>query len=470
MQQSCTSTPPSTNNRPGILLGESIRRGKAFLFNQYLSSLVGILFAVPIVASIVTVIIYIISPSWHAVIWGSVGTLALWLCSAVPLSHFTTAYGANRRSYDMLISQLARLKTRLDALKEQQKQPDKPLPLYSQIALREVEASYTTLCDSFMRAPGDLRWVSGIGYLDAWTTLHEAEEALIEVEPVNMVLDNALYDNRRIHNSNIGNADELLDQLVQAIKDLDSGAMVYFKDRQQKKVDIDLQGEMHRQTRGIAQIAKALKVVHPDVAIDFQEHELPAALPTPDEEAQARARVALRQIRRTVNAFRDTSWDGLLRVRNHLMFAMTLTGLVTYILLCLVIMIEFPLPAGHASDVAAASIFYIIGAIAGMFGQFYHEANTRAAVDDYGLTVMRLCATPLLSGLAGIGGAFITLIFSSSLSPTGVTDPLSDLFRLSPQLLLAAAFFGLTPNLIIKSLQQKAEKYASNLKSSKSTE
>jgi hypothetical protein len=36
--------------------------------------------------------------------------------------------------------------------------------------------------------------------------------------------------------------------------------------------------------------------------------------------------------------------------------------------------------------------------------------------------------------------------------------------------LLAAAFFGLTPDLIIKSLQEKAEKYASDLKSSKSTE
>jgi hypothetical protein len=122
-----------------------------------------------------------------------------------------------------------------------------------------------------------------------------------------------------------------------------------------------------------------------------------------------------------------------------------------------------------SSTIIAASTFYIIGAIAGMFGRFYREANTRAAVDDYGLTTMRLFTIPLLSGLAGIGGAFITLILPDSLSSTNIIKP-SDLVASSPQWLLAAAIFGLTPNLIIKSLQQKAEKYASNLKSSKSME
>jgi hypothetical protein len=191
---------------------------------------------------------------------------------------------------------------------------------------------------------------------------------------------------------------------------------------------------------------------------------MPTVSSVPDEETQARARVALRQIRHTINDFRDTSWDGLLRVRNHLMFAMTLTGLVTYMLLCLVIIAGVPQDA-----IRAATIFYIIGAIAGMFGRFYREANTRAAVDDYGLTTMRLFAVPLLSGLAGIGGAFLTLILPDSLSYIAIVKS-SDLAASSPQLLLAAAIFGLAPNLIFKSLQQRAEKYASDLKSSKSTE
>jgi hypothetical protein len=460
--QTGTPTPPGDHTGRAL----RIKRLVPALLDQYLASLVGVLFILPIVAAVITVISYILMESWYAILWGCAGTCAFWLLIAVPLSHFVSASGANRRSYDLLMSDLALLKTRLEALKRQQKEQSQPLPKYSQIALAEVEAGYSTLQESLTSAPSNLRWISGIGYLDAWATLHQAEEALIEVEPINMVLENALYDARRIEKSAIGNADELLDQLIQAVKDLDPAAMVYFKEHQPAKISADLQDALQHQTRGIEQIARAFKTVHPGAAIDFHEQEQSVvALPLPDEERQARARVALREIRHTINDFRDTSWDGLLRVRNHLMFAMTLTGLVTYILLCLVIMIHVP-----ASAITAASIFYIIGAIAGMFGRFYREANARAAVDDYGLTVMRLFATPLLSGLAGIGGAFITLIFSSSLAPTATTSTLSSLFNTSPQLLLAAAFFGLTPDLIIKSLQEKAEKYASDLKSSKSTE
>ncbi len=36
----------------------------------------------------------------------------------------------------------------------------------------------------------------------------------------------------------------------------------------------------------------------------------------------------------------------------------------------------------------------------------------------------------------------------------------------NPRLLLAAAIFGVTPNLVIKGLQQKADEYATELKSS----
>jgi hypothetical protein len=455
--QTGASTPPNSTLRMKKLL--------SLLLDQYLASLVGVLFIMPIVAAVITVISYILMQSWYAILWGSAGTCGFWLLIAIPLSHFVSASGANRRSYDLLMSELAQLKTRLEALKQLQKEPGQQLPKYSQIALAEVEAGYSTLQESLNSTPSNLRWVSGIGYLDAWATLHQAEEALIEVEPINMVLENALYDARRIEKSTIGNTDELLDQLMQAVKDLDPAAMVYFKEHQPTRINTNLQDALQYQTRGIEQIARALKTVHPNTDIDFHEPAPSVTPQLPDEETQARARVALREIRHTINDFRDTSWDGLLRVRNHLMFAMTLTGLVTYILLCLVIMIRVP-----ASAIIAASIFYIIGAIAGMFGRFYREANARAAVDDYGLTVMRLFATPLLSGLAGIGGAFITLIFSSSLAPNATASTLSSLFSTSPQLLLAAAFFGLTPDLIIKSLQEKAEKYASDLKSSKSTE
>src|SRR5690349_18874610 len=262
--QTTTSTPPNINPS----LPTYRRRLASLLLDRYLSSLVRALCAVPIGAAFITVGIYILLPGWHAILLGCIVTCALWLFISIPLGHFVSASGANRRSYDQLISQLAQLKTRLEALKEQQKQSDnKPLSMCSQIALKEVEACYTTL-EKSLTSSGDLRWVSGIGYLDAWETLHQAQEALIEVEPVNMVLDDVLYDKRCIQNSTIGNSDELLTQLVQAIKDLDPDALIYFKEHQPPKVNVDLQGAIQQQTRGIAQIAQALKTVHPDVAID----------------------------------------------------------------------------------------------------------------------------------------------------------------------------------------------------------
>jgi hypothetical protein len=184
--QSSTSTPPSGSATLRIKSLASI------LLDHYLASLVGVLFILPIIAAVITVISYILMESWYAILWGCAGTCTFWLLIALPLSRFVSASGANRRSYDLLMNDLARLKTRLEALKRQQKELDKPLPKYSQIALAEVEAGYSTLQESLNSTPGNLRWISGIGYLDAWATLHQAEEALIEVEPINTVLENAI--------------------------------------------------------------------------------------------------------------------------------------------------------------------------------------------------------------------------------------------------------------------------------------
>src|SRR5438105_14400474 len=71
-------------------------------------------------------------------------------------------------------------------------------------------------------------------------------------------------------------------------------------------------------------------------------------------------------------------------------------------------------------------------------------------------------AHPLLPGLAGIGGVLLTAMLYTTLvnvpppAPTGSASSLHTLFQFDdPRYLLAAAIFGLTPNLIIKSLQQR---------------
>ena len=98
--------------------------------------------------------------------------------------------------------------------------------------------------------------------------------------------------------------------------------------------------------------------------------------------------------------------------------------------------------------------------------QARRSVNTHAAIDDYGLSLARLVATPLLSGLAGIGGVIITLVLSDALtSASSIT--FENLFRFDLNYLLTAAAFGLAPNLIISGLQQKTAKYVSDLQKSK---
>jgi len=105
----------------------------------------------------------------------------------------------------------------------------------------------------------------------------------------------------------------------------------------------------------------------------------------------------------------------------------------------------------------------------------YGESRISSAINDYGLSLARLTATPLLSGLAGIGGVLITaLLFNSMLvepGPGSISITLQWLFSLQePRYLLAAAVFGLAPNLIIGTLQQRAAKYIGGLQSSKGAE
>jgi hypothetical protein len=52
--------------------------------------------------------------------------------------------------------------------------------------------------------------VLALGYINAWGKLHRAEEALIEVEPVEVVIRGALHDKLGIQNSTMNSRDELL--------------------------------------------------------------------------------------------------------------------------------------------------------------------------------------------------------------------------------------------------------------------
>lgn len=430
----------------GPVLGEPKRRfteSIAVWARAYGAALVASLVVIPTIASVVTLGLYFSPPllliaqpalDWYPVVFGALFTLIVWCIGAVFGSYFTTVAGANARSYGLLISRLSQLEARLsvvDSLDWSEKLAD-----YQRIALREAHVNLADLKSYLSRYPAGLQWVLGIGYVNAWLKLHRADEALIDVEPPEMVIGGALHDMLSLENSQIGNRDKLLAKLVQAANDLDPAATVYFKE--------------HRPDKNSAA-----------VTVDTKNS-------IPSTQEQARARFVLREVRQALNDFKDFLWAGLVRARNSLLGVIALTGLLTYVLLCAALLAGDP--ASNRSAIIAATAFYMAAAIAGLFGRVYRELTIGTTFDDYGFSLARLIATPLLSGLAGVSGVLVTrLLYNTFLgwfTPGSYSITLQSIFKLDvTTYLLVAAIFGLLPNLIIRNLKPTAEQAAGRTQS-----
>ncbi len=478
----------------------AVRRAR----NAYGASLLLTGVLTPFIASVATIVVYVApqvdifqqmlpflpsyTSGWYAPVYGVLLTGIIWLFAAFFNCYSATAGGANTSSYARLRERWLRLKARLDLHEDAQGnltkldvhklQNELGLDIaepYQKLALHEAYALCHGISRNLCSADTGMRWISGSGYTSTWNMIHRAEEALIEIEPVETVLRSAMHDMYAIKGSTMNNGDELLDKLILAVQDLDPLASGYFSEHQPDKSRDRLLNKLissiNSEKEVLLQMSAKLSNLgqHGNNSPDIEQELGPVT--AIDEKLQAKARVALHEIHRTLNEFRDGIWDGLVRARNRLLSTIALTGIVTHILLCTAILVTAS--AMPSKDgIIAATVFYIVGAIAGLFGRFYNELGSSKGGDDYGLTLARLIATPLLSGLAGVGGVLITaLLYSKLIVSTDVSTTLDSIFGLKASIyLLVAAVFGLTPNLIIKSLQQQAEKYVSDLKSSKGSD
>lgn len=458
--------------------------GKAFA-----GSLVGTFIAYPIIASVTTLLFYfspagfalplvqatILKSNWYAPLYGSTVALIITTIFALLRSSSATAEVANMRSYSQLKSRQNQLKARL-GIEDRLDGYGSPafIPLSKMIqatgmtssdrcsesALREAYAAYGDVCYNLNYAHSGLQWVFSSGYVNTWTSIHRVEEALIEVLPVATIVEEALHDQEAIENSAVTNSDRLLEKLIQAVKDLDPGASVYFKEHQPDKNYEELQQTLKTQTEMLDKLVEAYNRKHPDDTVTKEATKNT----TLDAQIERRARGVLREVRNRLNAYRDDLWGGIVRTRSNLLISIALIGTITHVLLCMVILLDNPTNS-NKGVLMAATAFYLVGAVAGLFGRFYAESNTDHSKDDYGLFTARLIATPLLSGLAGVGGVLITVVLPV-LSGQAIPG-LDKIFTLNSQYLFAAIVFGFTPNLLIRSLQQKAQKFTDDLTSSK---
>lgn len=450
------------------------RRPVLRFFRAYGTALIMGLPILPIAVSAVTIIIYLSNPSvagWVSVLYGIAFTYIGWWLISLLLIPLTTPKNANSRSYGLLDSRLNQLEARLGVIRNITPH-EEDLPEYQQVALNEAFDKLEEITQDLYESDTRLPWAMGYGYVNTWGKLHRAEEALVEVEPIEMTMRGAMHDKMAISGSQISNRDELLSKLRYAVKKLDPAMAALFKPFVVHAAQSDNENpDIQELQEDVQQIAHYLKL---DLKGDHTSASTQSTRAPHDAEDPARARLTLREVRRALNDYRDHLWEGLVRARNNLLGVTFVTGLGTHILLCVAILAMAPVSGSTPGDrtmIISAVAYYLLGAIAGLFGRISQASIANIGVDDYGLSLAQIMSRPLYSGLAGIGGVLISSTLLSIGTPNGLSlNTIQSIFTLTrPDLLIVAAAFGLTPNLIASGMQNQTNKFLSALRNSKTT-
>lgn len=449
-----------------------------------MGAFVDVLPVLPTIGAIATVFAYIgvgdpmgLTGTLHVwpLVTGAVAALGTGTALAICIRpYFTAPDQAHPQSF-------AEVRQRLDSLSSQirvlHRRGCDTLTPSQQLALGDATAHQCALEQELSR--GGPHWLVGTGYVDALTRLHRAEEALILLQPTEDAVTGALFDELRLDGSTIPERERLLGKLHAAIPALCPSAAAY-----------------------LAQHQGALRAKPSGTGAPVTDAAHASGDPQPGDSAlrAAHARMVLQGVRRSINEFRDESRARLIRSRARLFGTMTVTGLITYVLLAFAVSVS-PNSRNFASDpIAAAAAIYLVGAVVGLFNRLYMESGDEAAGEDYGLSKTRLLLTPMLSGLAAVGGVMIVGMLSgvvdiNAFTPMAAMTPtptlavgaeqiaatelpkdaavkiailsLSDIFNLEryPFALVLAAAFGLAPKSFLERLQRAGEQSKLDLKS-----
>ncbi|HZO29382.1 MAG TPA: hypothetical protein VFH48_25690 [Chloroflexota bacterium] len=399
----------------------------------------------PILALLITVTMYVTMPQvarteesvrW----WQWLGPALAYLViawSLLALAHLllggSTAERSNTGAYADLRDALVTLRSALTALcpntpvgRSDEEYGSNCCPKsYTHYELRDFEHSLT--CDLNRSGP---QWALGYGYINLLRRAHRAEESLILVQDLDVVVAGARYDELRIAESSLANKVDLRRRL---------GESAHF-----------LRHELNRKTGTTRTNGQAPSPTETPCNFDGP----PASV--------VEARTVLRDVRRAINDYRDGIQAGFVRARNHLVAITVITSFALYFLTWVGII------AGVSQDVMKnMAVYYLVGVVIGLFARLNVESQNDAAVDDFGLSATRLISGPLMSGVAAVGGVVVITLLSMT-QAKGQGEPLTELLDLMqhPLNLLIAGTFGLTPTLLLDRLKQQADGYKQDLRSS----
>ncbi len=437
----------------------------------YGAALIGTASPLPVIAALMSVVIFIALPQfptlpqspWSKLIaslGGTVLTLILWLLVAIPYRRFTAVDLANPSSYELLLNRLYQIESWLTIL-----DPEKKPETNSVYALskEEVRSSRDAICKGLTKK--NASWMFATGYGNMWRLVHRADEAFINIEPVEAVIHDALHDEMSLQNSTLKNKEDLLKKLRSAVKTLDRRAATYLSQQPPQEDDADssspnadrYKDKRKTSVNWLPKFAPFFTKGHSEPTREQQPNQNDVKPGkdgdtfSDDIDIKTQARTIIREVRFALHQFRDDRWEKLVRVRNHLVRMTLLTGITLYTL------IEFAIVADtKVETLKAATFFYLIGAIVGLFSRLYDQAKADTSIDDFRLAAVRLLAAPLYSGLAAIGG--VVIVQRAILTNTNVYD-------LNLTNILIAAVFGLTPSLFTNAIQKEADQYKTDLKS-----
>jgi hypothetical protein len=507
--------------------------------------------SIPILASIITILIYVTfsTPGWFSNLVGGSDsewvivpaslllTILIWLLLAWLFMYFTAFENANPQSASALNSMSRDLKEQLDIVDRnldlEYTSKSKSIPEYQELARQKAETAIKELKD-ILGSKG-LLWASADGYINAWNLVHTAENEMVMLLPKEEVIRNAEYDQSRLQGSTIPDSDGKLKRIQKALdtlstpgtdnnKSVSANASSALQTSLAKamlallKHTIDPPKLTPKQQDLLAQDPDGQKVLLTQDA-DIQHNTSQAMLDLmknvidspvqPSQQSEIDARIDLSQIRSDINQYSDDRWARLVNNRKIMMVTAALTGIFTYVLLVVSVLLHATVPG-----LIAATVFYIVGVAIGLFSRLYSEwSDNNTTVDDYGLVIGRVLVTPVLSGLAAVGGILMVSLLSltllsspgsggnstssgnatatatpavvSTVATSGVTvqvsitqqpapvsnnqslPTLGKIFNLETNLtaLVFAAVFGFTPSLFINLLQAQANNWQSQIQS-----
>jgi hypothetical protein len=430
----------------------------------YYGALIGTTVLLPGVLTTVTVIVYLTGFAGKngaaTLKWTWPVVIGAWLLTAFLYPVLATARFSIPSSYEELGRRLTRLKAILEGL-------GAGTNTGSPLALLEAHKQLAKL-EEELHIPG-LPWVSARGYITAWDRMYRAEEALIEVEPREMAVAGALYDELRLQGSKIENCEDLLAKLRQAVVAIDAEAAQYLKASAPgtKQLAIGtastLEGAQGVPFHQLLQATGGTPPYHWEVtaglpggaALDSHsgdlsftpkdvkeypmtvrvtdkaglmlEKQVTLAIKAPPHGTvsppchtapQSMARAVLRTVRCSINEHRGGSWNGFIVARNRLLGTLLVTALAAYALLAIAIISNVP-----KHTIVAAATFFLVGASVGLFNRLRAQSQADAAVEDYGLSAARLVTIPVFSGLAAIAGVVLIAMSPYVNSLFGPTTP-----------------------------------------------